>query len=148
MRALLINQSKERMPRSFINDWQMAVTRELKRQGLKFNPNLELAVVFLGPLEARKLNHRFRQKNYATDVLSFASESPESMGELVLCPEVIRRQALEHGLSFRAELAYMVLHGILHLLGYEHERGGAPAKRMFALQDLIFARLKRLHGAG
>ncbi len=86
----------------------------------------------------RRLNKTFRGKDYATDVLSFDATDPESLGELVLCPEVIQRQAKEHELSDFAEYAYMVLHGILHLLGYDHEKDDKAAREMYRLQDKIF----------
>ncbi len=101
----------------------------------------ELVIAFLDQGPAKKLNQKYRGKNYATDVLSFGSEDPSQLGELVICPQVIVRQAKEHGLANRHELGYMVLHGILHLLGYDHETSERDAKRMFALQDKIFERL-------
>ena len=87
------------------------------------------------------LNLQFRKKNYATDVLSFESADPECLGELVLCPEVLKRQAGEHKLSFKMELTYMFIHGVLHLLGYDHEQGEKQAQAMFELQDRFFERL-------
>ena len=77
-------------------------------------------------------------------MLSFVSDQPGQLGELVLCPEVVQRQADEHGLSFRKEAAYLVLHGVLHLLGYEHEAGGPQADEMYALQDKIFQQIDKM----
>jgi probable rRNA maturation factor len=57
---------------------------------------------------------------------------------LAIAPEVIKRQAKEHGLLFREELGYMVLHGFLHLLGYDHETSERDARVMFKLQDQLF----------
>lgn len=62
----------------------------------------------------------------------------------MLCPQVVERQAKEHDLSFRDELCYLVLHGVLHLLGFEHEQGGARAKKMYELQDEIFKAIDRV----
>jgi probable rRNA maturation factor len=53
----------------------------------------------------------------------------------------LKRQAREHKLSFQHELGYMVLHGILHLLGYDHETSEADAEKMFAIQDEVFEKL-------
>lgn len=100
-----------------------------------------LTVVFLDPTQARQLNRKYRNKDYATDVLSFNSDVPGELGELVLCPQVLRRQAKEHGLSFRAELAYMLIHGVLHLQGLDHEKSKAEAAKMFKIQDQLFDRL-------
>jgi probable rRNA maturation factor len=95
----------------------------------------------------KKLNQQFRGRDYATDVLSFEGQGLSDdggavLGELVLCMPVIKRQAKEHGLSLNEELGYMVLHGILHLLGFDHERTRAEAARMFKVQDEIFAKLR------
>jgi probable rRNA maturation factor len=101
----------------------------------------EVVIAFLPADAARATNFQFRGKDYATDVLSFESDEVGVLGELVICPEVISRQAKEHGLLVREELGYMVLHGFLHLLGFDHERSAAEAKRMFAIQDRLFDRL-------
>ena len=97
----------------------------------------------MGVRQAKKVNFTFRQKNYATDVLSFEGDDQNILGELIICPEVVLRQAREHRLSFREELGYMILHGVLHLLGFDHEKSETEAKRMFALQDRIFDKLCR-----
>ena len=65
----------------------------------------------------------------------------ESLGDLVICLDVIKRQAKEHGLTVQEELGYMVLHGFLHLLGYDHEANVRDAKKMFTLQDDLFEKL-------
>ncbi len=142
MNLTIINKSKRPVPRVFLSKW----VRELNRLAAKkINPDRyrgqELVVVFLGEKEARQLNKNYRGKDYATDVLSFSSEDPSCLGELVICPEVISRQAREHEIRVREELGYMILHGFLHLLGYEHERSPSAAKRMFAIQEQLFDQL-------
>lgn len=139
----IVNQTQIRIPRKFLVEWVEAVATELKRKRVIKNTDLKksLTLVFLDKTPARKLNKQFRGKDYATDVLSFESLEPSELGELVMCPEVLRNQAREHGLSFKEELAYMVLHGILHLLGFDHEKSEQEAKVMFHLQDQIFEKL-------
>jgi len=74
--------------------------------------------------------------------LSFpGDESQGSLGELILCPQVLKAQAKEHDFSFQEELGYMIIHGVLHLLGYDHEKTSHQAKKMFRLQDQIFDKL-------
>jgi len=143
MKILVINQSSVRAPRKFIADWCVRIQKEfLKRNVItKTVVARELTVVFLDPKEARATNRQFRGKDYATDVLSFERLSADSLGELILCPQVLQRQAAEHGLKYREELGYMLLHGVLHLLGYDHETSARDAERMFALQDAVFAKL-------
>ena len=61
-----------------------------------------------------------------------------ALGELVFCPSVVKKQAQENRHSYRDELAYLSIHGLLHLLGFEHEGGGQRAKEMYDLQDSLF----------
>ena len=140
----LVNQSKTTMPRRFMEGWVRAVEGRLRRRRTSFPKGAELTIVFLDRGAARRLNRDHRGRDYATDVLSFEGDGP-FLGELIICPSVVKRQAVEHDLSFRAELAYMILHGLLHLLGFDHERNAKQARRMFALQDGIFEELSRLH---
>jgi len=140
MNLLIVNESKASIPRKFLTTWGELLSKELikrKTVSKKFN-DIELTLVFLDLKPAKKINKEFRNKDYATDVLSFESMTPDSLGELVLCPEVLKKQSQEHGLTFQMELGYMVLHGVLHLLGYDHEIGEAEAREMFELQDDLF----------
>jgi probable rRNA maturation factor len=103
--------------------------------------NSETVVMnFVDAKEMKRLNKQFRGKDYATDVLSFAPSEPGSLGELVFCSDVLMKQAKDHSLSFEFELSYMIIHGLLHLLGYDHEQSVAEERRMFKLQDKVFAR--------
>ena len=140
MNLLIVNESKTSIPRKFLTTWGELLSKELIKRKIvskKFN-DIELTLVFLDLKPAKKINKEFRNKDYATDVLSFETMAPESLGELVLCPEVLKKQSKEHGLTFQMELGYMVLHGVLHLLGYDHEIGEAEAREMFELQDDLF----------
>ena len=138
----IINQSDLKVPRQFLNWWGTQLHKQLlQKKILKNKTPKTLTLVFLNPGPAKKMNFQFRKKNYATDVLSFDSMDEESFGELILCPQVLRKQAKEHGLLFREELAYMMTHGMLHLLGYDHETNEQDAEIMFSIQDEIFDRL-------
>jgi len=155
MQVSLINQSEISMPRA----WAIQVLKFLQAELKKQHPELkraDLTVVFLNRPQAKKLNKTFRGRDYATDILSFSSGvKPKKLsaqhffpfGELVLCPQVLKKQATEHELSFKAELAYMLIHGVLHLLGYDHEGRGPvgrkKAEQMLSLQDQLFDRLRK-----
>lgn len=102
----------------------------------------ELSVMFVTAEEIRRLNREFRGKDKPTDILSFDPVEEGSLGELVIALDVIRAQARDHGLTLQDELGYMLLHGILHLLGYDHEVSAAGAKKMFAIQDAAFDHLR------
>lgn len=136
----LINQSKKPLPRAFLKAWVADVERALRARRVKLPRAAELSIVFMDPGPAKALNLEYRGRAYATDVLSFQNEEP--LGDLVLCPQVLERQAREHELSFREELGYMVIHGMLHLLGFDHETNERDAKKMFTLQDAIFEKLR------
>jgi probable rRNA maturation factor len=81
----------------------------------------------VGAQEGRRLNHAFRRKDYATNVLSFPYG--KGQGDVVLCHPVIAREAREQGKSVAAHYAHLVVHGLLHLRGYDHEKK-AQAVRM------------------
>lgn len=97
----------------------------------------EIGVVIVNEAEMRDINSKHREKQGATDVLSFEG-SHDHLGEVVLCRELVIKQSLDHGLDESEELAYLLLHGVLHLLGYDHEKSEADAEKMFAIQDKIF----------
>jgi len=81
--------------------------------------------------EGRKLNHDFRRRDYATNVLTFVygREGGVLSGDLVLCAPVVAREAREQGKSAAAHYAHLLVHGMLHLQGYDHEEYG-EAERM------------------
>lgn len=143
MNVLIVNESKHAVPRKFITEWVLEMTAELKKRRVlkSAEASRELTLVFLDKKAAKKINFGFRGKDYATDVLSFDSMDKSSLGELILCPEVLKRQAKEHGLTYQLELGYMLLHGVLHLLGYDHETNDTDAQEMFLLQDSVFEKL-------
>jgi probable rRNA maturation factor len=96
---------------------------------------------FVGSREGRALNASYRRRDYPTNVLTFVydDEMPLS-GDVVLCVPVLRREARSQGKSFRAHCAHLVIHGMLHLQGYDHERA-ADARRMEAREKAVLARL-------
>ena len=102
----------------------------------------ELTVRFVGTDEGQTLNRDYRGKDYATNVLSFPYESGELIcGDLVLCLPVVEREAREQGKPPEAHYAHMVVHGMLHLQGYDHETGRHEAECMEALERKILADL-------
>jgi probable rRNA maturation factor len=78
----------------------------------------------------RALNQRYRRKDRATDVLSFAAEEPGELGDVVIAAGVAARQARQAGHSLSAELRVLALHGLLHLLGYDHEHDDGRMARL------------------
>jgi probable rRNA maturation factor len=98
---------------------------------------MQATVRIVGAREGRELNRRFRGRNYATNVLSFPYGSDE--GDVVLCHPVIAREARAQGKSLAAHYAHLVLHGLLHLRGYRHEKK-REARRMERAEIRLLAR--------
>jgi probable rRNA maturation factor len=84
---------------------------------------LTVVVRFVGAAEGRRLNREFRGRDYATNVLTFVYETSarHAAGDLVICVPVLRREAREQGKPFEAHCTHLLVHGILHLQGYDHE---------------------------
>lgn len=103
----------------------------------------QVTVRFVEAREGRQLNRDFRGKDYATNVLSFVYESsPLVMGDLVLCVPVAEREARQQGKTPRQHWAHLLVHGMLHLQGYDHETGEADAEAMEAREAQILARFR------
>ncbi len=90
-----------------------------------------VSLVFVSKEEMQKLNKQFRGKDTPTDVLSFNLDEPEHLGEVVICPDALEGQ----------NVMKVFIHGILHLLGYDHEISPAEEKRMFDRQDTYLAQI-------
>lgn len=108
-----------------------------------------VAIRIVGEDEGRTLNRGFRGKDYATNVLSFPAERPEGLpksvrlpagGDLVMCAPVVAREAAEQGKPLAAHYAHMTVHGVLHLLGWDHETD-EQAEAMEAMERTILAGL-------
>lgn len=107
-----------------------------------------LSVALIGPSEIKKLNKRYLKKDKPTDVLAFP-QGPDSqrkslpkelqvLGEVLICPEEVKTNSLELNRSFEQELSRTLIHGILHLLGYNHEESEKKAEKMDKRQNYYF----------
>lgn len=102
----------------------------------------QVTVRFVDVDEGRRLNRDYRSKDYATNVLSFPyAQEPVVCGDLVLCAPVVAREAAEQGKALEAHYAHLVVHGLLHLQGYDHEVGGQEAAEMERRERTILAGL-------
>jgi probable rRNA maturation factor len=113
--------------------------------GARHRKPAELSIRIVGTREGRSLNRRYRRKNYATNVLSFAADLPRGvasplLGDLVICAPVVAREAREQGKTARDHYAHLTVHGVLHLLGYDH-RNEREAWRMETLERRVLASL-------
>ena len=109
----------------------------------------DLAIRIVGTREGRALNRHYRGKDYATNVLSFPAELPEGLpegvrlpllGDLVICPSVVAREAAEQSKPLKDHYAHLTVHGVLHLLGWDHE-DDKEAEAMEQLEREILAEL-------
>ncbi len=108
----------------------------------------ELGVRVVGPAESRRLNQRYRGKDRPTNVLSFpvgepfpaAADGPRPLGDLVICAQIVRDEARTQGKDLRAHWAHLVVHGALHLIGYDHERE-PDSRRMERREIAVLRRL-------
>lgn len=94
-----------------------------------------LSIRVVGAARSRTLNERYRHKPWATNVLSFAGAGPLpdgglDLGELVICAPVLAREAAAQALSREAHWAHITVHGVLHLLGFDHERDPEAGRMM------------------
>lgn len=88
---------------------------------------------------SKKLNLVYRNKNKPTNVLSFRYDS--AYGEILICPDVIRKEAKKQGNSYRFQMTWMIVHGILHLAGVHHERSLQQARRVEKIEEQILGQL-------
>lgn len=105
----------------------------------------ELSIRIVGSAEGRALNRHYRGRDYATNVLSFPAELPAGvalplLGDLALCAPVLAREARAQGKPLRDHYAHLTVHGVLHLLGHDHD-DDAAAEAMEALESRILAGL-------
>jgi probable rRNA maturation factor len=114
---------------------------------------LEVSLVFTDDAEQRRLNHSYRQRDAATNVLSFpnmeeadrgaaaaASAAPRLLGDVVLARETVAREARDQDKRLEDHVAHLLVHGVLHLLGYDHQNND-EAERMEALETAILAEM-------
>lgn len=114
-------------------------------RGCKHSKPAEISLRLVDEDEGYTLNSQYRQKKYATNVLSFSTDFPAEvtsplLGDLVLCASVVQREAKEQKKTLRHHYAHLTIHGVLHLLGYDHETE-QDAEQMETLERKILASL-------
>ena len=147
-------KSPARLPKPRLPELRLSVQYPSGKEGAPTRPQVrrcvraacaipaEVTVRFVDDDEGRRLNRDYRGKDYATNVLSFPYASgPTLSGDLVLCLPVLKREAQEQGKSLEAHSAHLIVHGMLHLQGYDHETGRHEAECMEALERKILADL-------
>jgi len=128
----IVNQQrKRRLAGKRWREFTAAAMKAIKREAR------DVSIVFVSDAAIRKLNRQFRGKDYATDVLSFPTraeafegDNENSLGEIVISVDRAAVQAKENRLSFTNEVEQLILHGLLHLCGYDHETDAGEMNRL------------------
>jgi len=132
-----------------IQTWVNAAVQQAESDELMTNRATQMTVRIVETNEMTELNQQYRQKTGPTNVLSFPFESPPGMptdlmeptlGDVVVCAAVVMREAAEQGKTLTAHWAHMIVHGTLHLLGYDHIQNN-DAQTMESLEIIVLAEL-------
>ena len=112
-----------------------AITLALKYKELKATDPYEVSIIFTDEAGIREINRNYRHIDRATDVISFAFSEGEGaqyapflLGDIFICTDVVSSHAEKYGTTFEEEMIFMVVHGILHLLGFDHHKAAERAK--------------------
>ena len=127
------------------------VRRDAQRLLELLELDAELSIALVDDTEVRRLNATYRKVDTPTDVLAFAMREgeeplhPELLGDVVISLDTAVRQAAARRVPLADEVRLLLAHGLLHLLGYDHERSPAEARQMFAKQRALLRRLAAVH---
>ncbi len=120
----ITNLTRGKIDKAFLN--------KVAQKTLKVVGQQDISLVFVGEKKIQEINKKYRAKNKPTDVLSF-----EGLNEIYICPQVVKKQAEELYIPYENELARVLIHGILHLKGYDHEKSEKEAGKIRKLEDKI-----------
>ena len=136
--------------RTFLKKVARKVLKDEKKK------NLDLSVALVTGDKIKELNKKYRGRNKPTDVLSFnklefidkKSKTQKFLGEIIICPQEVKKNVVRFRLSLKEEMVNSLVHGILHLLGYEHEKFLKEAELMKKKQRYYFSKIfnKRQNG--
>ena len=151
LKVIISNKSGERFPLFYNRIIRRAVAETLTAE--EFTLNCEASVTLVTEDEIRRLNGAYREKDSVTDVLSFpmytrdellaeAGDERIPIGDIVICVVRAKEQAAAYGHPLKREIAFLTVHSVLHLLGYDHEISPEAETEMFMRQEEILAFLK------
>jgi len=121
----VLNQTRQKIP---VSNIKKVVEGAIKN--LNLGEDVEISIVLVSPKKIRIINKKYRQKSCVTDVLSFSSGGPDkiypgqarNLGDILICLEQARIQAKAQNHSLKKELEILTVHGVMHLLGLDHEK--------------------------
>lgn len=129
----IINEQEEHIPETLTALLIKLLGQAAEMEGIN---GKEVAVTFVDNNQIQQLNRQFRDKDKATDVLSFPLEEEDALGDIIISIPKAKEQAEQYGHSFEREMGFLAVHGFLHLLGYDHETE-EEEKAMFGRQERI-----------
>ena len=143
MNLEVFNETNEDLSKE-LNELQELLEKTCKDEGLESG---EFNVIIVGNEKIKELNREYRNIDKVTDVISFALEDDDTfkldgyrvLGDIYICIDRAREQALEYGHSFKRELSFLAIHGLLHLLGYDH-MDKEEEEVMFSKQEEVLKR--------
>lgn len=135
LQVSFINQAPAtaRIPRAVIY-------RTIKKANRFYRGRLQAkqaSLVFVSRANMRKLNKNYRRQDKATNVLSFGGQTRGELGDIIICPSLARREAAADGKSLAAQINYLFIHGLLHLLGFDHHNDQAEKLMRQAEAELM-----------
>lgn len=132
------------LPKALAQAHRAALPRHAVRRWVRhaLQSDAAITVRIVDAEEGRALNHQYRKKDYATNVLTFDyAPAPAVEADLVLCAPVVEAEARQQGKTLQAHYTHLIVHGVLHAQGYDHETSPADARAMEALEVKILAGL-------
>ena len=136
---MLVKLKKRKVKKKEIEEWLLKALEVLKLE------NIEISVYITDDQEIRELNKTYRGKDKPTDVLSFplneTFDGYRILGDIVISQDTAERQAKELGHSLKDEVKRLLVHGLVHLLGYDHEKGGEEERKFKELEEKILSKL-------
>lgn len=137
MEVLLIDEVETQFEHSYFVKISEYTFKELGKE----NNDYEISLVLTNDDTIHELNKQYREKDRPTDVLSFPLEDDIMLGDIIISIDTARRQAIENEINLDREVGFLFIHGLLHLMGYDHEISEEDEKIMFELQEKILKKL-------
>jgi len=111
--------------------------------------NHEYSILLCNNSFIQELNNSYRKKNYPTDVLSFVFDKDSTqniyLGDIIISTDKAQEQAIEYNIIYEEELARLIIHGLLHLIGFNHEKDQESSNKMFSIQDQYMNKFMQLY---
>ena len=133
-------EHRAQLPRHLLARWVRAALRrgpDTSRAPAAPQQPACITLRFVGAEEGQRLNREFRHRDYATNVLTFAYQAWPPVADIVLCDSVVAREAQEQGKALPSHYAHLVVHGVLHALGWDHLRNAQALRMEQAERDIL-----------